>query len=133
MTEVPHHEDALLEAIALIAGFGGILVAVGLYVTTPDGVEFAKRALAPIYDILFHKYYVDEIYDFLIVKPVKAIGSFMEAKAEREGIDFAVDQVGEKIVETSSYISLWQSGRVRTYALNMVAGIVVILTFVVFM
>ena len=133
LTEVPHHEDALLEAIALIAGFGGILVAVGLYVTAPDGVEFAKRALAPIYDILFHKYYVDEIYDFLIVKPVKAIGSFMEAKAEREGIDFAVDQVGEKIVETSSYISLWQSGRVRTYALNMVAGIVVILTFVVFM
>ena len=56
----------------------------------------------------------------------------MEDKAEREGIDFAVDQVGEKIVETSSYISLWQSGRVRTYALNMVAGIVVILTFVVF-
>ena len=55
LTEVPHHEDALLEAIALIAGFGGILVAVGLYVTTPDVVEFAKRALAPIYDILFHK------------------------------------------------------------------------------
>ena len=56
----------------------------------------------------------------------------MEAKAEKEGMDFAVDQVGAKVREASRGISIWQSGRIRTYALNMVAGIVTILLLVIF-
>jgi NADH-quinone oxidoreductase subunit L len=67
------------------------------------------------------------------VKPTKAIGAFLEEKAEKEGIDFAVDQIGFQIKEVSRGISVWQSGRVRNYALNMIAGMVVILLFVVFL
>ena len=89
--------------------------------------------MAPLYDLLFHKYYVDEIYDFLIVRPTKAIGTFLEQKAERKGIDFTVDQVGLQVKEVSHVISLWQSGNVRSYALNMIVGVVTILLFVVFM
>jgi NADH-quinone oxidoreductase subunit L len=89
--------------------------------------------MAPLYDLLFQKYYVDEIYDFLIVRPTKAIGAFLEQKAEREGIDFVVDEVGLQVKEVSRGISLWQSGKVRTYALNMIVGMVTILLFVVFM
>ena len=92
-----------------------------------------KEVFAPLYDLLFHKYYVDEIYDFLIVKPTKAIGTFMEEKAEKQGVDFAVDQVGLQVKEVSRGISFWQTGSVRTYALNMVAGMVIILLFVVFL
>jgi NADH-quinone oxidoreductase subunit L len=76
---------------------------------------------------------VDEIYDFLIVRPTKAIGAFLEQKGEREGIDFVVDQVAVQVKETSHIISLWQSGKVRAYALNMIVGVVTILMFVVFM
>ena len=76
---------------------------------------------------------MDEIYDYLIVRPTKAIGTFLEQKAEREGIDFTVDQVGLQIKEGSHGISLWQSGKVRSYALNMIVGVVTILLFVVFM
>ncbi len=57
----------------------------------------------------------------------------MEQKAEREGIDLTVDQVGLQVKEVSYVISLWQSGKVRAYALNMVVGMVIILLFVVFM
>ena len=88
--------------------------------------------LAPLYDLLFNKYYVDEIYDFLIVKPTRATGAFLEERAEKLGIDFAVDQVGIQIRETSRLISVWQSGKVRSYAFNMIAGVVIILMFVVF-
>ena len=76
---------------------------------------------------------MDEIYDFFIVKPVKAMGAFMEERAEKDGIDFTVDQVGEQVREVSRGISIWQSGNVRLYALNMVAGLVTILLFVVFL
>ena len=67
------------------------------------------------------------------MRPTKAIGVFLEQKAEKEGIDFVIDEVGLQIKETSHIISLWQSGKVRAYALNMVVGMVTILLFVVFM
>ena len=130
---IEHHHDGALETIALIAGIGGIATAGLLYMVSQDRMSLIKEALAPLYDLLFHKYYVDEIYDFLIVRPTKAIGSFMEQKAEREGIDFVVDEVGLQVKEVSHGISLWQSGKVRTYALNMVVGMVTILLFVVFL
>jgi len=130
---VAHPHDNALETIALVAGLGGIATAGLLYMVSKQRLDFFKEALAPLYDLLFHKYYVDEIYDYLIVRPTKAIGAFLEQKAEREGVDFTVDQVGLQIKEVSHVISLWQSGKVRSYALNMVVGVVTILLFVVFM
>tara|TARA_Y100000590_G_scaffold12824_3_gene15555 strand:+ start:170 stop:2038 length:1869 start_codon:yes stop_codon:yes gene_type:complete len=131
--EVHHFHDGVLETIALIAGIGGIATAALIYQVSKDRIELMKEVFAPLYDLLFNKYYVDEIYDFLIVKPTKAIGAFMEEKGEKQGVDFAVDQVGFQVKEVSRGISFWQTGRVRTYALNMVAGMVVILLFVVFL
>ena len=131
--EAHHFHDGFLETIALIAGIGGIATAALVYQVSKDRIELIKEALAPLYDLVFHKYYIDEIYDLLIVKPTKAIGAFMEEKAEKQGIDFAVDEVGFQVKEVSRRISFWQSGRIRSYALNMVAGMVIILLFVVFL
>jgi NADH-quinone oxidoreductase subunit L len=131
--EVHHHHDGALETIALLAGIGGIAIAVLLYFTGKTRVELIKEAFAPLYDLLFHKYYIDEIYDLLIVKPTKAIGAFLEEKAEKQGIDFTIDQIGFQVKEVSRGIGVWQSGKVRTYALNMIAGMVIVLLFVVFL
>ena len=131
--EAHHFHDGFLETIAVIAGIGGIATAALVYQVSKDRIELMKEALAPLYDLVFHKYYIDEIYDLLIVKPTKAIGAFMEEKAEKQGIDFAVDEMGFQVKEVSRGISFWQSGRIRTYALNMVAGMVIILLFVVFL
>ena len=131
--EAHHFHDGLLETIALIAGIGGIATAALVYQVSKDRIELIKEAFAPLYDLVFHKYYIDEIYDLLIVNPTKAIGAFMEEKAEKQGIDFAVDEVGFQVKEVSRRISFWQSGRIRSYALNMVAGMVIILLFVVFL
>ena len=130
--EMVHYHDSFLETIAVIAGIGGIITAGLIYLTGQDKLEFAKQAFAPLYDLVYNKYYVDEIYDFLIVKPVRAIGGFFEEKVEREGIDRAVDEVGAGVREVSYGISLWQSGKVRSYALNMIVGVVTVLLFVVF-
>ncbi len=128
-----HHDDALLESIAVIVGVGGIVTAALIYLTGKDRLKFAKEMLMPIYDLLYRKYYIDEIYDFLLVKPTRAIGIFMVERGEKGGIDFAVDLVGSKVREASYGISLWQSGKVRVYALNMVGGIVAILLLVIFL
>ena len=131
--EAHHFHDGFLETIALIAGIGGIATAALVYQVSKDRIDLIKEAFAPLYELVFHKYYFDEIYDLLIVKPTKAIGAFLEEKAEKQGIDFAVDEVGFQVKEVSRRISFWQSGRIRSYALNMVAGMVIILLFVVFL
>jgi len=131
-THMPHPHDPLLETIGVSAGLLGIAGALGLYMTGKDRLGFAKQMLAPIYDLLFNKYYIDEIYDVLIVQPVRATGAFLKERGERLGIDFTVDQVGIQIREVSRLISLWQSGNVRSYAFNMIVGVVVVLMFVVF-
>ena len=130
---MPHPDDILLETIGLSAGLIGIVGAVGFYMTGKDRLEFIKQMLAPLYDLLFNKYYIDEIYNFLIVKPTRAVGAFLEKRAEKFGFDFAVDQVGVQVREVSRLISLWQSGNVRLYAFNMIVGVVTILMFVVFL
>ena len=130
---MPHPDDILLETIGLYAGLIGIVGAVGFYMTGKDRLEFVKQMLAPLYDLLFNKYYIDEIYNFLIVKPTRAVGAFLEKRAEKFGFDFAVDQVGVQVREVSRLISLWQSGNVRLYAFNMIVGVVTILMFVVFL
>ena len=129
---MPHPDDPIFETIGVGAGLVGIAAAIVFYMTGKDRLEFIKQMLAPVYDLLFHKYYIDEIYDYLIVKPTRATGAFMEEKVERDGIDMAVDQVGTQVREVSRVISLWQSGKVRTYAFNMIVGVVIILMFVVF-
>ena len=131
-THMPHPDDLFLETIGLLAGLIGIVGAVVFYMTGKDRLEFAKQMLAPLYDLLLNKYYIDEIYDFLIVKPVRATGVFLEKRAETLGIDFSIDQVAVQVREVSRLISFWQSGSVRSYALSMIVGVVTILTFVVF-
>jgi NADH-quinone oxidoreductase subunit L len=128
-----HHENLVMETLPLLVGLLGIIGALGLYLTGRAQLEFAKQVFAPIYDLFYNKYYVDEIYHYLIVVPVKAIGKFLEDKAEKDGIDFSVDQVGKQVREASRGISIWQSGNVRLYALNMVAGVIAVLLFVIFL
>jgi NADH-quinone oxidoreductase subunit L len=132
-SHMPHPDDILLETIGLSAGLIGIVGAIGFYMTGKDRLEFIKQMLAPLHDLLFNKYYIDEIYNFLIVKPTRAVGIFLEKRAEKFGFDFAVDQVGVQVREVSRLISLWQSGNVRLYAFNMIVGVVTILMFVVFL
>ncbi len=127
-----HYEDGLLESIALLAGLAGFVAVLGLYLTDEERLEMIKEALLPFHEILYKKYYVDELYDLLIVIPTKATGKFMDQLTEKKGIDFSVDKVGAVVKQISEEISAWQNGRVRTYALNMLAGVAIILLFVVF-
>lgn len=131
---VPHApHDGLMEAAAITISLLGIVSAVGLYQTGKNNLEFAKTMGAPIYDLMYNKFYVDELYDLLLAKPMRIIGKFLEQRAEREGIDMAVDMVGDQVREGSQQISFLQSGKVRWYAFNTVAGLILVLIFVIFL
>ena len=90
-----------------------------------------EQTLSPVQRILSNKYYVDELYDFLIVKPLYWISATFDAIIERLGIDKLVNTLGNSVVPISKAARLLQSGGIGYYIFVMVIGIVVILALAV--
>lgn len=70
--------------------------------------------------ILLNKWYVDELYDSVIVKPVNKLGSFANNYFERRGIDWMVNGVGRMVHYGGRQMRWLQSGQVGSYVLLMV-------------
>ena len=80
--------------------------------------------------ILDKKWYVDELYDTVIVKPLNSFAGFLKNVVEKSGIDGIVNGVGKFVQYSSRQLRLLQSGQVGNYILFMVLSIVVL--FLVF-
>ena len=77
--------------------------------------------------VLQNKWYVDEIYDFIIVKPLGSLSRFFNNIIEKKGIDGFVNGIGKAVNYSSRQMRLLQSGNVGGYVLMMVVGILVLL------
>jgi NADH-quinone oxidoreductase subunit L len=77
--------------------------------------------------ILENKWYVDELYNTIIVNPLNAFSAFLKNVIEKSGIDGAVNGVGKLVNYSSRQLRLVQSGQVGAYILMMVLSMIVIL------
>ncbi|HSZ84871.1 MAG TPA: hypothetical protein VK787_02510, partial [Puia sp.] len=75
---------------------------------------------------LANKWYVDEFYDTIIVKPINALGKFFNDVFEKSIVDGIVNGIGRTIQYGSRQLRLLQSGQVGAYVLMMVLGIVIL-------
>ncbi|MGN6507968.1 MAG: NADH-quinone oxidoreductase subunit L [Chitinophaga sp.] len=87
--------------------------------TGAENTGFAK--------VLENKWYVDELYDTVIVKPLKGLSLVLDKYAERSGIDGIVNGVGRLVSWGSNRMRLLQNGQVGTYLFAMVVGVVILL------
>jgi NADH-quinone oxidoreductase subunit L len=76
--------------------------------------------------VLENKWYIDELYDNIIVKPLDAIAAFFKNIFERNIVDGAVNGVGRLIQYSSRQVRLIQNGQVGSYILVMVLSLIVI-------
>jgi NADH-quinone oxidoreductase subunit L len=76
--------------------------------------------------VLENKWYVDELYDKGIVKPLHRFAGFLNSVVERYVIDGLVNGTGRLINYSSRQLRLLQSGQVGSYVLLMVLSILVI-------
>jgi NADH-quinone oxidoreductase subunit L len=108
----------------------GISVAVALIGTGVAWGRFSRKPElgepAGFGKVLANKWYVDEIYNALIVRPLNGLGKFFNGFVERSVIDGLVNGVGRLIQYGSRQIRLLQSGQVGGYVLLMVVGILVL-------
>ncbi len=83
--------------------------------------------------VLENKWYVDELYDAVIVKPLRAVSEFADRIIERMGIDGVVNGVGKTVRWGGDRIRLLQTGQVGFYIFVMVVGMIALFSLSVFL
>ncbi len=111
--------EILLMAISVVAALFALLYAWNKFIRYKKSMEEEKG----LGKVLENKWYVDEFYDAVIVKPVNAIAKYFNNVFERKGIDGFVNGIGRAVNYSSRQVRLLQSGQVGTYVLLMVIGI----------
>jgi NADH-quinone oxidoreductase subunit L len=122
--------EALLMVASTGAAFTGLLLAYLFYVAQP-GLPGSLAAKAhAMYSILLNKYYVDELYDAVIVWPVvRTSREFLWKFVDVLMIDGAVNGVGEIVRGSAKALRHMQTGYVRTYAAWILLGAVVVVAW----
>ena len=86
----------------------------------------------PLYEFFKNKWYFDEIYNFIFVKPIMKIGYFLWKKIDNDIIDkFGPDGISNLIKKISNKAVKFQSGYIYQYAFIMLMGFCLILTFLI--
>ncbi len=114
-------------AVALVGGL------ISWYLYRPEGARRAVE-LNPLHKpgILYNMFYVDTLYDFLFVRPAKETAQFIGQLFDPRGIDGVVNGLGALARELGGVLRRWQNGLVRSYALTVFAGVVLVVAYYVF-
>ena len=124
--EVP--EDAILMAISTLAGLTGIAVAWLMYVAKPGMADSFAGGMRGLYTLVYNKYFVDEIYDAAVVKPLVNGSRVVLWKGVDAGmIDGAANGVGARARDIGGVLRLLQSGDIRSYATWILFGSVIVI------
>jgi NADH-quinone oxidoreductase subunit L len=125
----PHSEhDFALVAISVAAGLGGIFLAWLFYVVRPELPAKVANALGGFYRLVYEKYRVDELYDAVIVHPIRDGSRTVLWKGFDVGIiDGAVNGIGRLSVFVGAGLRHMQSGYIRRYAAWVVLGSILVI------
>lgn len=120
------HLSHTTEYILMAVSVGGALIALLYAWRKFSKYEKSDAEETGFGKLLANKWYVDELYDAIIVKPRNAFASFLNNIAEKKGVDGIVNGVGKAVNYGSRQVRLLQSGQVGGYVLLMVVGMLVL-------
>jgi NADH-quinone oxidoreductase subunit L len=121
-------------------GLMATVVALTLIVIFLAYMRYIKRLRVPgsdgsqagLHNVVYKKYWVDEIYQSVIVNPLYALARVFEAFIEKLGIDKMVNSIGFLVLAGSRSLRLMQTGGIGFYISFMVIGIMVVLLLSIF-
>ena len=118
------NENSAAMIISVSFGVIGILLAAYLYVMRPAVADSLKAGFGRFYTLVANKYYVDEIYQATIVKPLEATSNFVLWRGVDETLidSWIVTGLAGVIRGWGSILRQWQSGSIRNYATWVLAG-----------
>jgi NADH-quinone oxidoreductase subunit L len=113
--------------VAMLLGF---LMAFQFYIRRPDLPGKLAEQQRPLYLFLLNKWYFDELYDWIFVRPAKWLGNFLWKKGDGAVIDGSINGVAMGIIPFFTRLaSRAQSGYLFHYAFAMVLGIAALITW----
>jgi NADH-quinone oxidoreductase subunit L len=129
-----HATELIFTGISVFAGLLGFLLAWQLYYRNPQMPQQIAAGLGSLYDAVVHKYYIDELYATLFVKPLIAGSALILWHGiDQDVIDASVDNSAHGANEVSDSVRHMQSGNLRSYAGWVAAGAAAVIAYMVWM
>ncbi len=120
-----HSLEWIFLGIGTICALAGILAGINLYKEGPSWGEKVARKFRPLYLLSFGKFFIDEIYAFIVVAPLRLV-SLGAALFDLSVIDGFVNGTARRCDEAGGAVGSIQDGKVNTYATWFAFGIVVL-------
>jgi NADH-quinone oxidoreductase subunit L len=153
-----HSTEILLTLVSVALAGAGIYLAYHFFLKRKEKADSLRQKYAGLHSIVYNKYYVDELYDFLFVDRAKGLGRFLSA-FDNNVVDGAVngsaamtkfvawgsglfdmgvvDRIVNLVAEIFGFFSTAlrkiQTGLVQRYALFFVIGIILVISFYLYM
>ena len=123
--------EETLMLIATTLAIAGATLAYVFYVRLPGLPMVLSWRLKGAYDLLLGKYWIDELYDAVIVAPYVRLSTFLWKVADQELIDGFVNGVAGAVGANGNLWRHAQTGNVQHYALAFLGGVVAVLAYYV--
>jgi NADH-quinone oxidoreductase subunit L len=129
--EAAHGGDGAVAVmlVSTAAALGGIALATWLYWIRPELPSRLATRYAAVYRLLWNKYYVDEAYDRLFVRPICRAATWLWRRIDEPVIDGSVNGVGAVVQAGSLVLRRLQTGYVMSYVVSFLAGVVLVVGY----
>lgn len=130
---VPDHStEYVLMGVSAVAAIVMAVVAYNRYVKKAHVPIPDEGERTPLAKLSYNKFYVDELYDAVVVKPLNRLSVFFHRVIDRSVIDGFVNLLGGSPTESGKGIRLLQTGNVGFYIFGMVIGVIALLIYGIF-
>ena len=130
--EAAHHVPSWVPLLPTVIALAGIGLAWLAYVSKPGIPGWLSSTFRPVYNVLYKKWYFDEIYHGLIVAPLRKLGGIFWARGDGQIIDgLGPNGIAASIKDAAFKIRQAQTGFIYDYAYVILAGVVLFLTLFV--
>jgi NADH-quinone oxidoreductase subunit L len=131
--EILHHAHQVplwVKVLPLVMAVSGIALSYVYYVVQPDLPGRTVATFRALHALFYNKWYFDEIYDAVFVKPALAIGRVFWKKGDGAIIDgMGPDGIAARAQDMAGVLSRFQSGYLYQYAFVMLVGVAVLVTY----
>ncbi len=126
-----HEAPFWVKASPFAAMLVGFVAAWYFYIRSPGTPKQLAADHRGLYAFLLNKWYFDELYDLIFVRPAKWLGRFLWKRGDGWLIDgFGPDGVSARVLDITGRIARLQSGYITTYAFAMLIGVAALVTWV---
>lgn len=122
-----HATEYMLMAVSVGVAVLAIIIAYVMYVSKKVVPAPEEERLSPIHNLIYHKYYIDELYNTIIVRPLMWFSSAFHRFVDVLVVDGIVNGFGKLVMQSGRSLRYAQSGAIGFYVLVMVFSIVLIL------